>query len=117
MNLNNIYKYINNLPTIINFENEVSIIKSVMLVNDVDLSKNTNILVEILEILELSHSDNGIFLVDNENYSLFVSFYNWLVKKNKNLNLKLSINMIDTFLAKWGGDEINRLGRTIPNIE
>ena len=117
MNLNNIYRTINNLHTIINFEDEISIIKNVMEVNDIDLSKNNNILVEILEMLELSHSDSGIFLVDNENYSFFVNFYDWLVEKNNKLNLKLSIDMIDTFLAKWDDDEVLRLGGTIPSNE
>ena len=65
--INILYKKIKTLPTILNFEDEIYFIESLKKINEEEFLQNKEIFIEILEILQISHQDNGIFEVTNKN--------------------------------------------------
>ena len=76
--INILYKKIKTLPTILNFEDEIYFIESLKKINEEEFLQNKEIFIEILEILQISHQDNGIFEVTNKNINIFLGFINWI---------------------------------------
>ena len=76
--INILYKKIKTLPTILNFEDEIYFIENLKKINEEEIFQNKEIFIEILEILQISHQDNGIFEVTNKNINIFLDFINWI---------------------------------------
>ena len=74
--INILYKKIKTLPTILNFEDEIYFIENLKKINEEEIFQNKEIFIEILEILQISHQDNGIFEVTNKNINIFLDFIN-----------------------------------------
>ncbi|MDO5106538.1 hypothetical protein [Capnocytophaga sp.] len=100
MNLIETYNYIEKLPVIIDFDEEIFLIKKIFEVSDDEIRENKIIFIDIIKKIELSHIDNGIFFVDENNYPLFKEFSIWLDCKNQTTNVGIPIPIIESFLAK-----------------
>ncbi len=74
--INILYKKIKTLPTILNFEDEIYFIENLKKINEEEIFQNKEIFIEILEILQISHQDNGIFEVTNKNINIFLDIIN-----------------------------------------
>ncbi|NUF50251.1 hypothetical protein [Gilliamella sp. ESL0250] len=107
MNLKEINHKILSLPTIMGISAEISIIKELMNLKSDDLIKNKDIFRCIVESLELSHGDSGFMELTKNNENIFIDFYHWLKRINKQLNINIHINTIDCFNLTV--EEVNRL--------
>ncbi|MDR3213078.1 MAG: hypothetical protein LBT71_04075 [Azoarcus sp.] len=91
------------LPTVMDFEQEISVIQDVMTLPDEEIKNNRELFCEIIKDIERSHGDNGIFELTKENEYIFFNFAEWLSTMGKKLNTYFGID-IDTFRITF--DEI-----------
>lgn len=61
MLIDSLYKKLINLPTIININDELFFINELQKANIDDIKLNIDKFISILELLQTSHQDNGIF--------------------------------------------------------
>lgn len=81
MNLiDTLHKKIKTLPTILNIEDEIYFIQNLEKTSENDILLNKEMFIEILEVLQISHQDNGIFETTNENIHIFLNFADWIRK-------------------------------------
>ncbi|MGC7590960.1 hypothetical protein ACPWUF_10885 [Bisgaard Taxon 46] len=84
-----LYKKLINLPTIINIDDEIFFINELQKANINDIKLNMNKFISILELLQTSHQDNGIFEVTSENVDIFFNFVFWI----KEIQAKTGFNI------------------------
>lgn len=81
------YKKLINLPTIININDEIFFINELQKANIDDIKLNIDKFISILELLQTSHQDNGIFEVTPENVDIFLILFFGLKKFKLKLDL------------------------------
>jgi hypothetical protein len=101
MGLEEIKSRLSKLPTIMNFEDEIDLVKDLMKVPMNDLNEDT--LEEIVGDIEDAHTDN-FFNLDYENEGIFLDFVDWLYRVNQERGFKIHKNLISTFSITY--DEI-----------
>ncbi|KAA9000433.1 hypothetical protein FJU30_09240 [Affinibrenneria salicis] len=107
MKISEIESRFSDIPTIMDISDELFLIKMLMQVETNDLIKNKNIFFNLIELLELSHMDNGFIEVTKDNEGYFLGFYKWLIKLNSNYDLNIKTNTIEIFNIT--SDEVNNL--------
>ncbi|RDF00905.1 hypothetical protein DPV99_08420 [Aggregatibacter aphrophilus] len=89
MLIDSLYKKLINLPTIININDEIFFINELQKANIDDIKLNIDKFISILELLQTSHQDNGIFEVTPENVDIFFNFVFWI----KEIQDKIGFNI------------------------
>lgn len=91
------------LPTIMELEDEMDLVRGLMKVSIKDLDEDN--LVEIVSDIEDAHTDN-VFDLDYKNEGVFLDFANWLHKINKERGFKIPESLISTFSITY--DDIKK---------
>ena len=78
-----------NIPTIININDEIYFINELRKADIDDIRSNIDKFISILEQLQISHQDNGIFEVNIENIHIFFNFVFWIREIQNKLELSL----------------------------
>ena len=81
-----LHKELMDYPTIININDEIYFINELRKADIDDIRSNIDKFISILEQLQISHQDNGIFEVNIENIHIFFNFVFGLEKSKINLN-------------------------------
>lgn len=97
MKIIDILDKIKELPSVIGFENEKILITEILQLDDDEIICNRDLFKDIIKQLELSHTDNGIFFIDDSNYEFFNQFSIWLREKNNVLSLNIANPLIESF--------------------
>jgi hypothetical protein len=95
--LDELGKKLSLLPTVIDFNDEILIIRELMRLGDDDISENRDLFIEIVRRVELSHTDSGYFELTPENEIEFIGFYKWLLDLERCRSLGLSEDIIENF--------------------
>lgn len=74
-------------PTVSSLEEELSLIRDIRALDPADIGRDIASLVSLIEIVQISHSDNGIFEMGEAEEAHTVGFFNWL----KSLEAKLGV--------------------------
>ena len=93
-----LHKELMDYPTIININDEIYFINELRKADIDDIRSNTDKFISILEQLQISHQDNGIFEITDENIKIFFEFVIWIrnLKKLYNLDFEKYIDGLDT---------------------
>lgn len=97
MQITHIKNSILSMPTIISYHQEIIIIKALMKQPNHILIKNKEKIIFIINVLELSHADSGIFELTRDDEFIFLTFRDWLAEINISLDLHLNSSVINTF--------------------
>lgn len=90
MNTRNVYLTTNELPTIMDFNDEISLIEKLMIFDLDDIKNHQNEFKSIILRIQESHADNGIYEITEKNYPIFERFCNWLESLQPHLNFDVS---------------------------
>lgn len=96
--IHSLHKKLQNLPSILGIDDEIFFIKNLQNLSIDEITQNRELFTEILETIQNSHQDNGIFEVTNENIKLFFDFIIWLrnLKEKYGLDCDRYIDGLDT---------------------
>ena len=89
MLIESLHKELIGYPTIININDEIYFINELRKADIDDIRSNTDKFISILEQLQISHQDNGIFEVNIENIHIFFNFVFWIREIQNKLELSL----------------------------
>ena len=89
MLIESLHKELIGYPTIININDEIYFINELKKANIDDIRSNIDKFISILEQLQISHQDNGIFEVNIENIHIFFNFVFWIREIQNKLELSL----------------------------
>ena len=84
-----LHKELMDYPTIININDEIYFINELKKADIDDIRSNIDKFISILEQLQISHQDNGIFEVNIENTHIFFNFVFWIREIQNKLELSL----------------------------
>ena len=84
-----LHKKLIDYPTIININDEIYFINELRKADIDDIRSNIDKFIAILEQLQISHQDNGIFEVNIENIHIFFNFVFWIREIQNKLELSL----------------------------
>lgn len=84
------------LPTFMEIEQEILIINDIMQLSFYDIASNKELFCEIIENLELSHTES-YYELTRKNERVFMDFYRWLADLIEKNNFNLNYNIISTF--------------------
>ena len=84
-----LHKELIDYPTIININDEIYFINELRKADIDDIRSNIDKFISILEQLQISHQDNGIFEVNIENIHIFFNFVFWIREIQNKLELSL----------------------------
>jgi hypothetical protein len=76
---------------------EISIIDDLMKLDIEEIKSNREIFCNIIEAIELSHTDGGYFELTKENEKPFIDFSRWLNVLKTTINLDLPTVTIENF--------------------
>ena len=102
MLIESLHKELIGYPTIININDEIYFINELKKSNIDDIRSNIDKFISILEQLQISHQDNGIFEVNIENIHIFFNFVFWIREIQNKLELSLD-KYSDGFDANFDG--------------
>ena len=102
MLIESLHKELIGYPTIININDEIYFINELKKANIDDIRSNIDKFISILEQLQISHQDNGIFEVNIENIHIFFNFVFWIREIQNKLELSLD-KYSDGFDANFDG--------------
>ena len=105
MTLAELHERVVKLPTIMDFEDEVSIAQELQKIPVEELVMHKDLLVEILDALNLSHGDSGVYEVTEITQPELDKFAEWLMEKNKQVFSGCSSEM--TGLAELISDKFD----------
>ena len=105
MTLAKLHERVAKLPTIMDFEDELSIAQELQKIPVDDLLMHKDILIEILDALDISHGDWGIYKVNETTQPELDNFAEWLMEMNKQVFSGCSSIM--TGLAKFISDKFD----------
>lgn len=97
-NINNLHEKLQDSPTILEINDEIFFIENLQKLPVSEICENKELFAEILAAIQISHQDNGIFEVDNENIELFFNFVIWLryLKEKYHIDCEKYIDGLDT---------------------
>lgn len=75
------------LPTIASLDDELSLIRDVQRLNPVAIETDMDSFISLIEIIQRSHADNGIFEMGEAEEGRVVDFFRWL----RSLEAKLGV--------------------------
>ena len=84
-----LHKKLIDYPTIININDEIYFINELKKTDIDDIRSNIDKFISILEQLQISHQDNGIFEVNIENTHIFFNFVFWIREIQNKLEISL----------------------------
>lgn len=90
MNIERLHLLATELPTIMGLDDEIRLIKELMMIAPGDVARNEDEFRSIVLKLQGSHNDSGIFEVTEENYPVFEDFCEWLHALQPHLRLDVS---------------------------
>lgn len=65
-------------PTILDFKDEIYFIENLSKLTNEEIIENKDKFLQILKAIQISHQDNGIFEITDENIDIFFNFVIWL---------------------------------------
>ena len=97
-----LHKELIDYPTIIDINDEIYFINELRKADIDDIRSNIDKFISILEQLQISHQDNGIFEVNIENAHIFFNFVFWIREIQNKLEISLD-KYTDSFDTNFDG--------------
>jgi hypothetical protein len=91
---------VRDLPTIMDMEDEISVINKLMRLSMDEISGDSGLFCDIIEDLCLSHTDSGIYEITLENEGILTRFSIWLSDVGSQLHLDLDSKSFGTTYAE-----------------
>jgi hypothetical protein len=77
-------------PTVSSLDEELSLIRDIRALDPADIGKDIASFVSLIEIVRISHVDNGIFEMGEPEEAHAVGFFNWLKSLEEKLGAPLT---------------------------
>lgn len=102
MTINELHEKLKVFPTILNIEDEIFFINHLKKTSLNDIKSHIKEFIYILDSLQVSHQENGIFDVYEENINIFFEFSLWIkeIQQHINNNIERYIDGFDTNFDK-----------------
>lgn len=78
------------LPTVSSLDEELKLIRDIQALDLADIEADLPSLVALIEIVQTSHADNGIFEMGEPEEAQTVGFFNWLKSLEEKLGVPLT---------------------------
>jgi len=85
------------MPTIMEIDEEISLIEDLMSLDIHEIVLNKERFLEIIDDLELSHTDCGYYELTADNEGVFINFSKWLSMLEEEIGLPLHEGTIENF--------------------
>lgn len=77
-------------PTVSSLDEELSLIRDIRALDPEDIGKDIASFVSLIQIVQVSHADNGIFEMGGAQEAHTVGFFNWLESLEEKLGAPLT---------------------------
>lgn len=78
------------LPTVASLDDELRLIRELQALKQNEIANDLDSFIKVVQVVQMSHADNGIFEMGEAEEAQAVGFFNWLQALEKTLGVPLT---------------------------
>jgi hypothetical protein len=90
MTLNQLLQDAARLPTVASLDDELRLIGELQALPQSEIGNNLDAFIKLVQVIQLSHADNGIFEMGEAEEAQAIGFFHWLQALEKTLGVPLT---------------------------